>query len=100
MAKFNMGLPHALPQDEALRRIRAEVETLKGEYGDKVGDLRDSWNDDSYEFQGVTQGFAVSGVILVRPSQIEISANLPWLAMPFKGRIEAAIRERMRNLLV
>jgi len=41
----------------------------------------------------------VSGVVLVKPSQIEIAANLPWLAMPFKGRIEAVIRERLSSLL-
>jgi hypothetical protein len=34
MAKFNMVVPHALPQGEALRRIRAEVETLKLQFGD------------------------------------------------------------------
>jgi len=38
-------------------------------------------------------------VILVKPSQIEIAANLPWLAMPFKGRIETVIGERLRILL-
>ena len=98
MAKLNMVIPHGLPQGEALRRIRGEIEDLKREYGDKVGSLRDSWNNDTYVFEGVTQGFAVSGMILVKLSHIEIAANLPWLAMPFKGRIEAAIWERLMNL--
>jgi hypothetical protein len=99
MAKFNMVVPHGLPHGEALRRIRSEIEDLKREYDDKIGDLRDFWNGDTYVFEGVTQGFGVSGVILVKLSQIEIAANLSWLAMPFKGRIEAAIRERMQALL-
>ena len=99
MAKFSMVVPHALPQGEALRRIQGEVENLKREYGDRVGELRDSWRDDTYLFEGVTHGFAVSGVILVKPSEIEIAANLPWLASPFKGRIEAVIRERLMNVL-
>ena len=47
MAKFNMVVPHGLPQGEALRRIQGEVENLKREYGDQVGNLRDSWRDDS-----------------------------------------------------
>jgi hypothetical protein len=42
MAKFNMVVPHGLPQGEALRRIQGEVENLKREYGDKVGNFRDS----------------------------------------------------------
>jgi hypothetical protein len=60
---------------------------------------RDSWRNDTYLFEGVTMGVSVSGVILVKPSQIEIAANLPWLAMPFKGRIETVIGERLRTLL-
>ena len=94
-----MEVPHGLLQGEALRRVQGEIENLKREYSDQVGDLRDFWRDDTYLFEGVTHGFAVSGVILVKPSQIEIAANLPWLAVPFKGRIEAEIRERLRNLL-
>ena len=88
-----------MPQGEALRRIQGEVENLKREYGDKVGNLRDSWRDDRYLFEGVTKRFAVSGVILVKASEIEIAANLPWLAVPFKGRIETVIRERLMSLL-
>ena len=99
MAKFNMVVPHALPQGEALRRVQGEIESLKIEFGDKVGDLRDSWRNDTYLFEGVTKRFAVSGVILVKPSEIEIAANLPWLAVPFKGRIETVIRERLMSLL-
>jgi hypothetical protein len=99
MAKFNMVVPHGVPHGEALRRIRGEIEDLKREYGDKVSSLRDSWNNDTYAFEGVALGFAVSGMILVKSTHIEIAANLPWLAMPFKDRIEAVIRERLRKLL-
>ena len=99
MAKFNIVVPHALPQGEALRRVQGEIESLKVQFGDKVGDLRDSWRNDTYLFEGVIMGVSVSGVILVKPSQIEIATTLPWLAMPFKGQIETAIRERLRTLL-
>ena len=39
------------------------------------------------------------GAVTVGSSQIEIQAELPWLAIPFKGRIEAVIRERLISLL-
>jgi hypothetical protein len=64
-----------------------------------VGNFRDSWRDDRYLFEGVIERFSVSGVILVKPSEIEIAANLPWVAVPFKGRIETVIRERLTSLL-
>jgi hypothetical protein len=44
-------------------------------------------------------GFAVSGVVRVMPLQVEIDGDLPLLAMSFKGRIGATIRERMGTVL-
>ena len=61
MAKLNRAVPHELPQGEALRRIRGEIEDLKREYGDKVGKLRGSWNNDTYVFDGMTQGVCSFG---------------------------------------
>ena len=35
MARFNMVVSHGLPEDEALRRVREEIENLKRQYSDK-----------------------------------------------------------------
>jgi hypothetical protein len=99
MAKFNMVVPHRLPQGEALRRVQGEIESLKSEYGDKITGLRESWSNNTYAFEGAGGGFTVPGSVTVGPTQVEIQAELPWLAIPFKGRIEAVIRERLMNVL-
>ena|SRR5881396_3289251 len=99
MARFNIVVSHGLPQDDALRRVRGEIENLKRQYGDRISNLWDNWDNNTYAFEGVAKGFAISGVMMVKPSQIEIAGNLPWLVLPFKGRIETAIRERLSTLL-
>src|SRR6185503_11134792 len=93
MAKFNMAVPHGLPQGEALRRIQSEIESVKKQHCDKISGFREGWNNERYALEGVAKGFAISGVMTVKPSQVEITMTLPWLATPFKGRIEAGIRE-------
>jgi hypothetical protein len=99
MAKFNMTVPHALTQEEALRRVRGEIENLKRQYGDKIGNLWDNWDNNTYTLQGSALGFAVSGTVRVMSLQIEIDGDLPLLATPFKRRIDAEIRERLTRLL-
>jgi Putative polyhydroxyalkanoic acid system protein (PHA_gran_rgn) len=99
MARFNMVVLHALPEGEALRRVQEEIENLKRQYGDKISNLRDNWNSDTYGFEGMAMGFAVSGTMTVKPSQVEVMGKLPWPVLPFKGRIEATVRERMEALL-
>jgi hypothetical protein len=44
-------------------------------------------------------GFAVLAAERVIPLQLELDGELPWLALPFKGKIEATIRERLRTIL-
>jgi len=99
MARVNIVVPHLVPQDEALRRIRGEIENLKGQHDNKLTGLRDNWDNYTYVFEGSAMGFAVSGVMMVKLLQVEIDADLPWLAMLFKGRIEAEIREWLSRLL-
>ena len=82
-----------------MRRIRGEIENLKIEYGDKITGFRESWSHNTYAFEGVGRGITVPGSVTVGPSQVEIQAELPWLAIPFKGRIEAVIRERLKTVL-
>jgi hypothetical protein len=99
MAKFSIVVAHGLVQGEALRRIRNEIENIKRQHGDKISGFRENWNNEKYAFAGTAKGFTVSGVMTVNPSQVEIVMNLPWLAIPFKGRIEADIREQLSVLL-
>jgi len=42
----------------------------------------------------------VSGTLTVKTSQVEISGNLPFAAILFKGKIESTIKDRAETLLV
>jgi hypothetical protein len=98
MVRFNIVVPHRLSRAEALRHIQNEIEALKGPYGDKITGLQDNWNSNSYVFREA-MGFAVLAAERVIPLQLELDGELPWLALPFKGKIEATIRERLRTIL-
>ena len=82
MARFNIIVSHALPEGEALRRLHGEIENLKRQYGDKISNLRDSWNSETYGFEGMAMGFAVSGTMTVKPSHLEVPSRAE-LKRPF-----------------
>ncbi len=88
-----MVVPHKLPQDEALRRIK----TLLG--GEKISNLHEQWDGNTGTFSFSTMGFSVSGTLKVKSSKVELSANLPFAATFFKGKIESTIRERAESIL-
>lgn len=99
MVKLNMAVPHRLTQDEALRRIKKLFGEAKNEFADKVSDLREEWNGNTGTFSFTARGFSISGTLTVKPSGLELSGNLPFAAMFFKGKIESKIREHAEILL-
>jgi hypothetical protein len=99
MPKLNMTVAHHLSQDEALKRIRGLLESVKTKFADKVGDVHEEWNGNTGIFSFSALGFPVSGVLIVKPSQVEISGDLPLLAAVYKKKIESTIREQAESLL-
>ena len=99
MAKLNMAVSHHLTQDEATRRIKSLLGEVKSQFADKISDLREEWNGNAGKFSFSAMGFAVSGTLIVKPAEVELSGNLPFAASFFKGKIESTIRERAQALL-
>ena len=99
MPKMNVVVPHRLSQEEALSRVRGLLADLTRQYGGQISDLRERWSDGRGEYSFRAMGFNVSGTLDVRPAEVELVGDLPFAAMPFKGRIEDAIRREAERLL-
>ncbi len=99
MAKLNMVISHHLTQDEAVKRIKTLLGEVKNQFADKISDLREEWDGNTGKFNFSAMGFSVSGTLTVNPSRVELSGNLPFAAVFFKGKIESKIRERAEILL-
>ncbi len=99
MANLNMTFPHQLSQDEALKRMQGLLEQVKRDFGDQVGDLTEKWEGNICEFSFSVRGFSISGTLTVKPSEVELSGDLPWLASLYKEKIESIIREKAERML-
>jgi hypothetical protein len=99
MPKINLSVPHQLGQDEAKSRISKLITESRGQFGGKVTDLEEEWTGNTDAFRFRAMGFAVDGQIEVQPAEVRIDVNLPWAALPFKGRVESEILKHARELL-
>ena len=99
MTRLQMSVPHTLSQQEAIDRIKALLQNVKIEHSDKVSDLREEWTGNVGQLSGSAMGFSVSGTVVVTPTHVEISGNLPFAASFFKSKIESTIRDRATELL-
>ena len=99
MPKLNMSVSHGLTQDEAVKRVKNLLNEMKTQFADQIGDLHEEWDGNTGRFRFSAMGFPVSGTLSVKASQVDISGNLPFAAMFFKGKIESAIKARAETLL-
>ncbi len=99
MPSLNMSVPHRLPQNEALGRIKGLLGQVKTQFADRISDLRETWRGNQGTFSFSAMGFGVSGTLTVKPGEVILESRLPFAALPFKGRIESTIRERAMALL-
>ena len=99
MPGINISLPHSLGQEEALTRIKKLVEEVKTKFADKVTDVKEQWTENRGEFDLTVMGLSVSGIIHVSDKSVDIDGKLPFAALPFRGKIEEAIREKAKTLL-
>jgi hypothetical protein len=99
MPDLNISIPHQLSQDEALRRLKSAIADAKKQYGDKIDELQETWNGYTGTLNVAAMGQKLAVVLRVNPSDVTVQSALPMLAMMFRGKIEAAIRQEGTKLL-
>jgi hypothetical protein len=99
MATLEMNIPHQLPREEALKRIKSLLSETKKSHGDQITDLTEEWNGNSGNFSFRAKGFDISGTLTVTDSAVELKSKIPFAVSLFKGKITQAINEKAAELL-
>jgi len=99
MPTFTLTLPHTLAPEEAAARIRGFAGELRARHPEYAGKIRESWEGNHARFEGTVMGFAISGDIEASRDAVRITVTYPFMAAPFRGRIEAQVRETIESLL-
>ncbi len=99
MPKFSLEVPHNLSAEEARTRLERFIESLQAKFQDKVSDLSQSWTGDTLSFAFKTFGFKIAGAVASLENKLDVSGDIPFAAMMFKGKIETEIREQLARLM-
>ena len=99
MPKLSMTIPHDLDKEQAVERLKEGFGQIRETHREKVKDLEESWNDGTLTFGFTTFGFKIKGSVAVELSQVEMTGELPFAAMMFKGAIEQQVRDQISKLL-
>ena len=87
-------------QEKATNRLKKQFGIVRDAYAQHVSDLQEQWNGNVLDYRFTTLGATIRGTVTVEPSEVTVNADLPLMAVMFKGQIEQQIRNRLTELLV
>jgi hypothetical protein len=99
MSDLNVKIPHNLDRESATAKAKNIISGLKGQYSGYVKNVDEKWNGNTGTFSFDVMGSSVEGQIIVEDKEIVVTGGLPFMAMPFKGKIEDTIKSKGAEFL-
>lgn len=99
MPSFGTEVSHSLNKEEAIERLKSFVENVAAQYKDQVSKMDGGWEDNILKFSITTFGFTINGDLTVEDDTARVAGQLPFPAMPFRGKIENSIADELKKAL-
>ena len=96
---LTVRIPHQLPQDEAVRRIRSGIETLQSRYGDRLAKVEAQWTGPHMEGSVTAMQRAITGTVDVEPGTVIVTIRLPFMLALLKDKILTFVQANGEKIL-
>ncbi len=100
MPKINISVPHEHGRSTAIEKLKSFSEKMRDNLPDGVSDVEETWGDDgtlSFKVQGM--GMEIAGTLEPSDSEVQLTGNLPFAALPFRGLIESQLKTGLEDAL-
>jgi hypothetical protein len=98
-APLTVSIPHRLGREEAVRRLKTGLASVRANYSNLIAVDREEWAGDKLDLSMRALGQHSSGSIEVFENHLLIEITLPWLLAKFAERVVPTIRKEATLLL-
>ena len=100
MPKFKVAVDHSLDRDAALSKLQGFSDRIKEQAPVAVTDVKEDWDDQGNLVFGFTaMGFTISGQMVTTGSDVKVTGEMPFAALPFRGMIEKEVESKIREAI-
>jgi hypothetical protein len=96
---ISINIPHRLTEAEVRSRIAKGIVDAQSQAAAKVAKVQHTWTDNHLDFNVGVLGQSVTGHLDIRPHDVAIHINLPWMLAAFADRIRPQIQAHGSKLL-
>jgi hypothetical protein len=94
-----ISIPHHLGREEAVRRIKTGLGTVRAHYALWFTIHEESWTGDRLNFNVSSLGQTASGILDIADDHVRLEVTLPWLLAKLAEKFTPAIRKEGTLLL-
>ena len=100
MARFNVTVKHFRQRTEVVSRLKDFSNKVREESTIEVRELREEWDDDgNLTFSFVAMGFRISGAVVASDEDVNVSGEMPFAVVMFRGVIESQIADKLQEAI-
>lgn len=96
---LTVTIAHKLGKEEAVRRLKAGLGTVRTKFGQFLRIEEETWIGDEMTFRVAALGQSAWGTIEVFESEAKLEVHLPWLFQKLAERAQGLIRKEGRLML-
>jgi len=94
-----VSIPHHLGKEEAARRLKSGLGSVRTSYGHLFNVQEETWTGDRLQFRVSALAQTASGTIDVLDDHVRLEVVLPWLLAKVAATIQPLIRKEGMLLL-
>jgi hypothetical protein len=100
MPKFSTSVSHDLGREEALRRLKSFTDSIRAAYAEHLSEMEENWDDNgNLQFAFSAMGLKIDGLLIIEAELAMVDGQIPFAAVPFRGRIESEIKQQLEIAL-
>ncbi|HEY0144262.1 MAG TPA: polyhydroxyalkanoic acid system family protein [Thermoanaerobaculia bacterium] len=88
---MRVAVPHNTTKANARATVDRKLDVMLRQFGGHAEDLHHEWIGDTLRFKGKARGFSIEGTVEITEAAVIVDGKLPFLALPFEGRIREAV---------
>jgi hypothetical protein len=94
-----LTIPHRLGKDEAIRRMKSGLGSVRTNFGHVLSVQEEIWTGDRLQFRVGALGQVAVGTIEVTETNVHLQVILPWLLAQLAEKLQPLLR-RQGNLML
>jgi hypothetical protein len=98
-APLIVSIPHRLGRDEATRRVKSGLETVRTKLAQVCTVEEETWTDSHLQFRVRAVGQAASGSIDIAEDHARLEVMLPWPLAQLAEKIQRAVQNQGTTML-